>query len=146
MSSPFPFCIGYVFNYVCHCGSLLWRWCDRFCLTFSIFLSIARWHVSSFFTNACVQDHVWHPYVSVGKTRCLKTFLVRLTRVIGRCLSRNISNNNNNDDNNNHIQRRYLRYFTISSQRLELSPTCTLKWPRRNRVQITCNTSSAYHV
>ena len=26
------------------------------------------------------------------------------------------------------------------------SPTRTLKWPGRNRVQITCNTSSAYHV
>ena len=24
--------------------------------------------------------------------------------------------------------------------------TCTLKWPGRNGVQITCNTSSAYHV
>ena len=50
------------------------------------------------------------------------------------------------NDNNNRIQRRYLKYFTISSQRRELSPTRTLKWPRRNRVQITCNTSSAYHV
>ena len=37
-------------------------------------------------------------------------------------------------------------FFTISSQRRELSPTRTLKWPRRDRVQITCNTSSAYHV
>ena len=27
-----------------------------------------------------------------------------------------------------------------------LSPTRTLYWPGRNRVQITCNTSSAYHV
>ena len=27
-----------------------------------------------------------------------------------------------------------------------MSPTHTLKWPGRNRVQITCNTSSAYHV
>ena len=26
------------------------------------------------------------------------------------------------------------------------SPTCTLKWPGHNRVQITCNTSGAYHV
>ena len=38
----------------------------------------------------------------------------------------------------------YSRFFTISSQRRELSPTRTLKWPRRN--QITYNTSSAYHV
>ena len=44
------------------------------------------------------------------------------------------------------IQRRYSRFFTISSKRRELSPSRTLKWPRRNRVQITCNTSSADHV
>ena len=31
-------------------------------------------------------------------------------------------------------------------QRRELSPTRTLKWPRLIRVQITCNTSSTYHV
>ena len=37
-------------------------------------------------------------------------------------------------------------FFTISSQCHKLSPTHTLKWSRRNRVQITCNTSSAYHV
>ena len=50
------------------------------------------------------------------------------------------------NNNNNRFQRRYSRFFTISSQRRELSPTRTLKWSRRNRVQITCNTSSAYHV
>ena len=50
------------------------------------------------------------------------------------------------NNNNNRIQRRCSRFFTISSQRPELSPTRTLKWPRRNRVQITCVTSSAYHV
>ena len=54
--------------------------------------------------------------------------------------------NNNNNNNNNRIQRRYSRFFTISSQRRELSPTRMIKWPRRNRVQITCNTSSADHV
>ena len=47
-----------------------------------------------------------------------------------------ISNNNNNKG----IQRRYSRFFTISTQGRELSPTRTLKWPGRNRVQITCNT------
>ena len=52
----------------------------------------------------------------------------------------------NGKDNNNRIQRRCSRFFTISSRRRELSPTRTLKWPGRNRVQITCNTSSAYHV
>ena len=41
----------------------------------------------------------------------------------------------------NRIQRRYSRFFTISSQRRELSPTRTLKWPRRNGVQITYNMS-----
>ena len=44
------------------------------------------------------------------------------------------------NNNNNRIQRRYSRFFTISSQRREPSPTRTLKWPGRNRVQITCNT------
>ena len=39
-----------------------------FSLTFSIFLSMARWLVSSFFTNAFVRDRVWHPYVIAGKT------------------------------------------------------------------------------
>ena len=49
-------------------------------------------------------------------------------------------------NNNNRNERRYSRFFTISSQRSELSPTRTLKWPGRNRVQTMCNTSSAYHV
>ena len=46
----------------------------------------------------------------------------------------------------NRIQRCNSRFLTISSLRRKLSPTRTLKWPGRNRVQITCNTSSAYHV
>ena len=50
------------------------------------------------------------------------------------------------NNNNNCIQWRYSRCFTISSQRRELSPIRTLKWPGCNRVQITCNTSNAYHV
>ena len=41
------------------------------------------------------------------------------------------------NNNNNRIQRRYSRFFTISSQPREPSPTRTLKWPGRNRVQIT---------
>ena len=51
-------------------------------------------------------------------------------------------------NNNNRIERRYSRFFTVSSQRRELSPTRTLKWPERNHVQITCNTLSKwnYHV
>ena len=35
-------------------------------------------------------------------------------------------------------------FLTISLLRRELSPTRTLKWPWADRVQITCNTSSAY--
>ena len=50
------------------------------------------------------------------------------------------------NNNNNRIQRRYSRFFTISSQRREQSPTRILKWPGRNCVQTTCNTSGAYHV
>ena len=75
-------------------------------------------------------------------TRPLWTTTTRKATVCTGC--RRYSNNNNN--NNNRIQRRYSRFFTISSQRRELSPTPTLKWPGRNRVQIACNTSSAYHV
>ena len=48
--------------------------------------------------------------------------------------------------NNNRIQRRNSRFFTISSLHRELSRTRTFKWPGCNRVQITCNTSSAYRV
>ena len=47
----------------------------------------------------------------------------------------------------NRTQRPHTRFFfRISSLRHELSPTRTLKWPGRKCVQITCNTSSAYHV
>ena len=44
------------------------------------------------------------------------------------------------NDNNNRIERPNSRFFFLQS------PTRTLKWPGRNRVQITCNTSSAYNV
>ena len=60
--------------------------------------------------------------------------------------ARGAHNNNNNNNNNNSIQRRILRWFTMSSLRLEPSPTRTLKCPGRNRVQIMCNTLSVYHV
>ena len=53
----------------------------------------------------------------------------------------------------NCIQRRsswffffFFFFLTVSSPRRELSPTRTLMWPRHNRVKITCNTSSAFHV
>ena len=52
----------------------------------------------------------------------------------------------NNNNNCNRIPRSNSRFFTISSLRRKQSPTHTLKWPGRNRVQITCNTSSAYHL
>ena len=40
-----------------------------FSLILNIFLSMACWLVSSFFTNALVRDNVWHPYVIACKTR-----------------------------------------------------------------------------
>ena len=86
VSSPFPFRVGYVLDYVCHSGLCLKILSVNF--TFSICLSMARWVVSSFFTNAFVRDHVWHPCVIAGKTHWLATFLFRL---MGRCLSRKIS-------------------------------------------------------
>ena len=57
-----------------------------------------------------------------------------------------MQNTNNNNDNNDCTEGRKSRFFAISSMRRELSPTCTLKWPGRNRVQITCNISSAYRM
>ena len=64
--------------------------------------------------------------------------------------SNNNNNNNNNNDkdnnDNNSSERRNSNFFTISSLRREPSPTRPLKWLECNRVQITCNTSSAYHV
>ena len=49
---------------------------------------MAHWFVSSFFTNAFVRDHVWHPYVIAFKKHWLETFLFRL---MGRCLSKKVS-------------------------------------------------------
>ena len=46
----------------------------------------------------------------------------------------------------NSIQSRNSRFFTISSLRCELSPTCTLKWPGCNCVHMICNASSANHL
>ena len=73
------------------------------------------------------------------RKRCSCT--IQFYNVMSSC-----NNNNNNNNNNNRIRKRYSRFFTISSERRELSPTRTLKWPGRNRVQITSNTSRAYHV
>ena len=47
---------------------------------------------------------------------------------------------------NNDMIRRKSWYFTIFSLHHELSPTSILTWQRRSCVQITCNTSGAYHV
>ena len=49
-------------------------------------------------------------------------------------------------NNNNRTERRNSRFVAISSLRHKLSPTRALKWPGHNRVQVTCSTSSAYHV
>ena len=55
-----------------------------FSLTFSIFLHMAGWLVSRFFTNA----FVFGIHFISGRTHWLKTFLFRLK---GRCLARKIS-------------------------------------------------------
>ena len=64
--------------------------------------------------------------------------------------SNNDNNNNGNDDDsnntNNNNNHRIQRHTTISSLPGEPSPTRTLKWTGRNRVEITCNTSSPYYV
>ena len=63
--------------------------------------------------------------------------------------SNNYKYNNNsstNNSSNSRIERRKSNCFRISSLRRELTPARALKWPRCNRVQVTCNTSSAYHV
>ena len=53
--------------------------------------------------------------------------------------------NNNNSNNSNRIERHNSR-FLVSSLHRKLSPTCTLKWPERTRVQVTHNTASAFHM
>ena len=77
VSSSFPFCIGYVLDYVAVGLCLMVvLWSLSFSLTFSIFLSMARWLVSSFFTNTFMRNHVWHPYViAVRHTVCRLSFL-----------------------------------------------------------------------
>ena len=62
------------------------------------------------------------------------------------CRDNSNNNNNDNNNNNNRIQSRNSIFLTISSLCRELSPTRSLKWPRRNHVQITSNTSRAFHV
>ena len=61
-----------------------------FSLTFSIFLSVTHWPVSSFFTNVCLFLFVFccfffgkRPCLASKCHRCLNTFLVIL---MGRCL------------------------------------------------------------
>ena len=54
--------------------------------------------------------------------------------------------NDINESNSNRIQRRNSRLFTISSLFHELSPTHSLKWPRRYCVQIACTASSTHYL
>ena len=61
-----------------------------------------------------------------------------------RNVFKQIRSNDNNNDDNDRIQRCHSRFFTISWLRRKLFPTRMLKWPGSNRVQTTCNTSSAY--
>ena len=106
-------------------------------------LSFCSWRTWKLFPGAC-SANFWAWLCSDGGQTYQRQDILICHYGFRHLWSR--SNNNNNNNNNNRIQRRYSRLFTISSQRRELSPTLTLKWPGRNRVQITCNTSSAYHV
>ena len=83
--------------------------------------------------NCCLQQCCCGKNFNVRPPRSL----LHLSRPAGKSVQNIIIIIINN--NNNRIQRRYSRFFTISSQRRELSPTRTLKWPGRNRVEITCN-------
>ena len=73
---------------------------------------------------------------------------ILLPRTMRNLSARDLTRNTafRSEANNNCIQRHNLGFFTISSQRRELFPTGTFKWPRHNPVQITCNTLSAYHL
>ena len=48
-----------------------------FIFNFNIFLSMALWAVLNFWPIAFVNDHVWQPYVILGRTHCSKTCLLR---------------------------------------------------------------------
>ena len=82
--------------------------------------------------------------ISISAYTCLCAFYLWLPRKIHL----NICQTDRQTQTDRHAFRQWrsLRFFTISSLRREPSPTRTLKWPRRNLVQITCNTSSAHHV
>ena len=89
---------------------------------------------------------VWQKWGTLSKHFSAKMSFFHTNRLVGLVVKASASRAEDNNNNNNHIQRRYSRFFTSSSQRHELSPTRMLKWPRRNRMQITCNTSGAYHM
>ena len=62
---------------------------------------------------------------------------------VGRHVGAAVSTNLNNHLSSNHrTERRSSRFFSIPSLRSELSPTRTLKWPWRNRVQTACHTQT----
>ena len=84
---------------------------------------------------------------------------------ISRFLLFKFTFNNNNDDNDddddddkiiiiiNRTKRQFEIFFFFfffflqyPHCAVELFPTCTLKWPGRNRMQITCSTSGAHYV
>ena len=102
--------------------------------------SICPLSAVSFFRQE--QGKYWPDFTrSWNAITCTALYLYQWGTMHGQLLTQKMNN-----DNNNRIQRRKLRFFRISSLRREPYPTRTLKWTGRNRVQITCNTSSAYHV
>ena len=93
-------------------------------------------------------------YVCMCVCVCVCVFVcahMRLCMCVCTCIYNNNYNNNNTSNNNILIIITFKGanqdfFFTILSVRREPSPTRTLKRPGHNHVQITCNTSSAYHV
>ena len=135
-------CLGFVFV-VCLCLFFIVLFC--FCLFVCLFVCFV--------------------FYSASRCTCLRvrSFLSSLCSLLYLSVYYNDNNNNSNHHHHHHhhnhnhhhhhhhhhhhrIQRRNSRFSTISSLRRELSPARTLKWLGRNCVEITCNTSNAYHV
>ena len=88
------------------------------------------------------------PRFGVSSERAGDNSACRRDEVDDSAAGARFNNNNYNDNkiNKNDANERCNSMFFTTSLRRELFTTRTLKWPGRSRVQITCNTSGAYHV
>ena len=109
-------------------------------------------HLLAFCSSAHTEDSLsmFHQFAMCVVRMSVKLLCVtpreRLHPLHTTNITHTLCNNQNGNSNSNCIQRCNLRFFIISLLCSEPSPTRTLKWPGRNFVQITCNTSSAYHM